>query len=231
MALSDKYDQFYDSALIKESLSEVKVTGWPKNRVEAIVAMGGSGERILDVGCGNGYLLYQFRNKFKTLVGLEYSPKRLEQAKINLAGHEFLPILGSAENMQSIDADSIDRIISADTIEHIPDVYAAAAEMFRVLKPGGNVVINTPNIAFLKKRMLLLCGRFPSTSQPNEGIGGDVLFDGGHFHYFTYRSLRIVLEKAGFKAVRRIGYGRLGRVHDVLPSLMSVGVQWVMTKS
>jgi hypothetical protein len=102
--------------------------------------------------------------------------------------------------------------------------------MFRVLKPGGYLVINTPNIAFIKKRVLLLLGRFPSTSQPNEGIGSDILFDGGHLHCFTFRSLRIILEKAGFRASKKVGYGKLGKIHSVYPELLSVGVQWVVQK-
>jgi hypothetical protein len=40
------------------------------------------------------------------------------------------------------------------------------------------------------------------------------LFDGGHLHYFTFRSLRIALQKAGFAALRQIGYGRFGYLHQ-----------------
>ena len=75
-----------------------------------------------------------------------------------------------------------------------------------------------------------MLGRFPSTSQANEGIGSDILFDGGHLHYFTFRSLRIVLEKAGFELTKKIGYGKLGKIHDLYPSLLSGGVQWVARK-
>lgn len=230
MDFSNKYDEFYDSSLEKEEFDTITVSGLPKNRVEAIVAMGGSGERILDIGCGNGYLLYQFRNSFNSLVGLEFSKHRLLQAKINMADCDFTAVQGSAENMSEIVTNSIDRIVSADTIEHIPDVYSAIDEMYRVLKPGGILVMNTPNIAFVKKRLLLCFGRFPSTSQPNEGLGSDVLYDGGHLHYFTFRSLRLLLQRSGFIVDRKIGYGRLGFIHNIWPELLSGGVQFVARK-
>lgn len=93
------------------------------------------------------------------------------------------------------------------------------------------MVMNTPNIAFIKKRALLAFGRFPSTSQPNEGIGSDILFDGGHLHYFTFRSLSLLLERAGFSIEKRVGYGAWGRIHDLYPSILSGGVQLVARKS
>ena len=136
--------------------------------------------------------------------------------------------------MSSIATGSVEAIISADVIEHIPDVYAAAAEMFRVLEPGGRLILNTPNVAFVVKRLRLLVGRFPSTAIPNEGLGdskdSDPMLDAGHLHYFTYRSLRVLLERAGFCVVREIGFGRFGRLHQVWPSLFSTGLQIVARK-
>lgn len=230
MSLSKQYDSFYKSALEKETLPSFQLHGWPKNRVEAIMHSVESGDSVLDVGCGNGLLLYQLRNQFNNLVGLEYSAHRLEQAKLNLSDNNFSPVLGSAEDMNEITSDSIDCVVSADTIEHIPDVYPAATELFRVLRPGGMLVINTPNIAFIKKRAVLLMGRFPSTSQPNEGLGSDILFDGGHLHYFTFRSLSLLLERSGFSIEHSIGFGKLGRIHNIYPPLMSGGVQLVARK-
>lgn len=231
MTLSDQYDKFYRTSLEREELNQIQLRGWPTNRVEAIIFSSGSGDSVLDVGCGNGYLLYQLRNRFKGLIGLEYSAHRLEQAKINLSDVVFRPVLGSAEDMSEIVSNSIDCVVSADTIEHIPDVYVAVAEMCRVLRPGGVLIINTPNIAFLKRRILLALGRFPSTSQANEGLGNDVLFDGGHLHYFTFRSLSLLLRQAGFEIIESIGFGRLRRLNNFHPSLMSGSVQLVARKA
>ena len=227
MSLSERYDRFYHPPQVRETFFDVTLRGWPRNRVEAIIAHAGQGDTVLDVGCGSGHLLYQLRGRYKRLIGLEFSPARLEQARLNLGGLEFVPLLGSAEQMAEVSSASVDCVVSADTIEHVPDVYAAVAELWRVLRPGGRLVINTPNIAFIKKRALLLLGRFPSTSQSNEGLGSDLLFDGGHFHYFTFRSLRLVLERAGFRMERPLGYGKWGRIHDFHPPLLSGGVQWI----
>lgn len=230
MSLSNKYDQFYKTDGQARAINDYLIRKWPRNRVEAIVAVDGTGESIMDIGCGDGSLLYQYRHRYSHLIGLEYSAERLRQAEANLAGLKFTALQGSAEEIDQLQDNSVDRIITADVIEHIPDVYAASHEMFRVLKPGGDLVINTPNIAFVKKRLVLALGRFPSTSQPNEGMGSDVLFDGGHLHYFTYRSLRLLLERAGFEMVRPMGFGRFGVFHSLWPSLTSGGVQWVAKK-
>jgi SAM-dependent methyltransferase len=230
MSLQDKYDRFYGRSLEIEHFTDVAGGSWPTDRVRAILHDCAPGETVLDVGCGNGFLLYQLRDRFSHFVGLEYSSVRLAQAALNLSHIDFQGVAGSAEDMKDIESSTADVIVSADVIEHIPDVYRATDEMFRVLKPGGVLVINTPNIAFIKKRLLLLAGRFPSTSQPNEGIGSDILFDGGHLHYFTFRSLSLVLRKAGFKSLRKTGFGRLGALSHWWPEMLSSGVQLVCRK-
>ena len=230
MSLSERYDEFYKSSLTREVFTDLSSSGWPRSRAEAILAHAGSGTSVLDIGCGSGHLLFQLRHRFTQLVGLEFSPHRLEQARINLADLPFRAVQGSAEHMTGLADDSLDCVVSADTIEHVPDVYRATAEVFRVLRPGGLLVMNTPNIAFVKKRLLLLAGRFPSTSQRNEGLGSDLLFDGGHLHYFTFRSLSLLLQRAGFRIERRVGYGRWGRLHHLYPPLLSGGAQVVARK-
>ena len=68
------------------------------------------------------------------------------------------------------------------------------------------------------------------TSQSNGGFGSDVLFDGGHLHYFTFRSLSILLTRTGFEIEKRVGNGKLGRSHHLYPPLLSGGAQLVARK-
>jgi SAM-dependent methyltransferase len=230
MGLESAYDEIYSNG-------ENERTRWssdsyprkrPRNRTQAIVAVPGTGDTLLDIGCGNGRLLYAHRHRFSHLVGLELSGVALSQAQTNLAGLPALLHQGSAEAMDQIASNSVDRIIASDVIEHIPDVYAAAAEMNRVLKLGGCLIVNTPNVAYIRWRLHLMMGRFPSTSYRNEGVGDDYLFDGGHMHYFTFRSLQLLLERARFTVTARMGYGRLASFY---PPLLSVGVQLTAVRS
>ena len=68
------------------------------------------------------------------------------------------------------------------------------------------------------------------TSQSNGGFGCDVLFDGGHLRYFTFRSLSILLTRAGFEIEKRVGYGKLCRFHHLYPPLLGGGAKLAARK-
>jgi hypothetical protein len=81
-------------------------------------------------------------------------------------------------------------------------------------------------IAELRRRLKLLFGTFPSTSGSNEGIEvreGE-LFDSGHVHYFTLSMLEKLYRKYGIKPLYRYGFGRLGHLHNLRPSLLSSAI-------
>jgi SAM-dependent methyltransferase len=123
-----------------------------------------------------------------------------------------------------------DAVIMVALIEHLIDPLRAMQRIRQFLKPGGFVYIDTPNIAKYTQRVKLLLGKFPSTASMNEGLttyeGAQCdLYDEGHLHYFTYRSLSLMLtERCGFSEVVKLGYpaGRkpLGKyIHNVLATI------------
>jgi ubiquinone/menaquinone biosynthesis C-methylase UbiE len=105
-----------------------------------------TGERILDVGCGDGFYLHILSNlglKLK-LIGVDFDPNALESAKDNLK--KDIPLY-QADLMKKLPFTdkSFDKIIVSEVIEHLPNDLKGLREIYRVLKPGGIVVFSVPN--------------------------------------------------------------------------------------
>jgi SAM-dependent methyltransferase len=225
-ATASRIDHSYSETYRGEQLGnrDIPRRGWPHTRAEACIYWAGKGERVLDIGCGNGEVLYNLRGSFRELHGTELAAGRAETARRSLEGLNASIVAGDVVDGLDFDRSYFDLIICADVLEHIMDVWTALTEIKRVLRPGGTVLITTPNVAAVRRRIQLATGRFPSTSAGDEGLAlrhPSELLDGGHVHYFTFRMLERVIARSGFSNIRRHGFGRLGRIHDFKPSLLS----------
>jgi ubiquinone/menaquinone biosynthesis C-methylase UbiE len=100
-------------------------------------------QRILDVACGTGRTLAQLRAAFPDaeLIGLDLSPYYLEEAR-SVVGDDVDLVQGNAEAMPMEDA-SVDAIVSVYLFHELPRNARrrVMAEMFRVLRPGGRLVL------------------------------------------------------------------------------------------
>lgn len=93
-----------------------------------------------------------------------------------------------------------DVVLFTDVIEHMFDTDAALIQIYRVLKEGGLLLITTPNVASLARRILLLFGINPHleySSRYMDFLPGSV----GHIRYYTHQNLRNQLQRCGFKDV------------------------------
>jgi arsenite methyltransferase len=103
------------------------------------------GERVLDVGCGPGLLVAEMAEAVGEtghVTGLDVSEPMLAVARRRcepLAGRVTLA-RGDAQALPVSDA-SLDVAVSTQVIEYVPDVAAALGELYRVLRPGGRVLL------------------------------------------------------------------------------------------
>lgn len=105
------------------------------------------GEVILDIGCGNARDILQILRAGAQVVGVDISEGMVSAAKHDLASCGFDHVMlqvGDATKLHFPDQ-KFDKILCSEVIEHIPDAQKALTEMWRVLKPGGSVVLSTPN--------------------------------------------------------------------------------------
>jgi len=223
--LPDCYDEVYRRE--PEGFGKLNLDRWPRNRWEALVhAFPPGAGRVLEIGCGNGIVLYHVADRCRELAGIEIAVNRCRVARKNLS-HLEKPVEIIPGNIErGIDkADgSFDVIMWADVIEHVVDLFAAMREVHRLLAPGGTLLTATPNVAYLPRRLQLLRGRFPGTSAAGEGfrVRPGEMYDGGHLHYFTCGSLKRLYRHFGLQVVRTVGFGRvLGRLRNLWPSLLS----------
>ncbi|MBX3662835.1 MAG: methyltransferase domain-containing protein [Burkholderiales bacterium] len=99
-----------------------------------------AGERVLDVAAGNGNATLAAARRFAEVVSTDYVPELLKKGR-ERAEAEHLPVefrFADAENLPFADA-SFDVVLSTYGVMFTPDQERAAAEMMRVLRPGGRI--------------------------------------------------------------------------------------------
>ncbi len=151
----------------------------------------GTGGRVLDVGSSSGYLAGPLAERGNTVVGLELDPEAA------LAAEAFCErvLVGDVETMElALEPASFDVVLLGDVIEHLRDPIAALARLRPLLRPGGRLVLSTPNVANWAIRLSLLAGRWRYTDR---GI-----LDRSHTHLFTRATLAETIERAGYRVVR-----------------------------
>jgi ubiquinone/menaquinone biosynthesis C-methylase UbiE len=105
----------------------------------------GPGDRVLDVGCGTGYLTRLAAEAAVpggAVLGIDPSPQALERARRSRGPMNCTFVIGTAEALDAGNG-AFDVVVSSLTIHHIPETArsSALAEMFRVLRPGGRLLV------------------------------------------------------------------------------------------
>ncbi|MFE9659528.1 methyltransferase domain-containing protein [Streptomyces sp. NPDC005955] len=172
-------------------------------------ALGPAADRpavVLDVGCGDGSaaraagpLLAGHR-----VIGVDWSHHALRRAR-----HHLTDVVRGelADGRLPLRSGCADAVLFSEVIEHLVDPDAALDELRRVLRPGGHLMLSTPNLAAWYNRGLLLAGVQPVFSEVSlRGIHGrpgrEVI---GHLRLYTARALREFVAASGFEVVRLAG--------------------------
>lgn len=152
---------------------------WQRHRHRIITFWVRGANRILDIGCGSSLIIQSVNNA----MGMD-----VNMGKLRFLRCHGIPLLrGSAFSLPFKD-ESFDCLISSQVIEHIPYAAELFSEMNRVLRPGGILVIGTPDYSTIGWRVI----------EPLYGL----LMPGGyrdeHITHYTRQSLMDILDQYGF---------------------------------
>jgi 2-polyprenyl-3-methyl-5-hydroxy-6-metoxy-1,4-benzoquinol methylase len=146
--------------------------------------------KLLEIGCGLGYLLAAFKQDGWDVLGVEPYLQACRYAHDQLGVEAKHAILETAE----LPEESFDVVLLNHVIEHVENPLGTLRAVNRVLKPGGHFVIETPRYDTLSFKLL---GR-------RERSINCV----GHIYFFTTQTLKNLYEAAGFEQVELSYTGR-----------------------
>jgi SAM-dependent methyltransferase len=171
---------------------------------------------IIDIGCGDGFAtrVAADHNPGHHFAGLDWSAGSLAAAR-----QRGIAVLRAGLDGPSLPlaAGSVDVVVMSEVIEHLVDTDSAIEAAHRVLRPGGSLLLSTPNLASWYNRGLLAFGIQPVFSEVSlrSVFGRPGSQVAGHLHMFTRRALVEFLQAYGFSCVRVAG----ATYHDV-PALL-----------
>ena len=145
--------------------------------------------RLLEIGCAVGFLLVAARERGFDAIGVEMS----EWAS-GIAREQFgLDVRCGTLEDAGLDDDSFDVVVLADVVEHLTDPAKTVREIRRVLKPGGRLLLLTPDTGSVVAKLL---------GERWWGLLDD------HYYYFSRATMKRFLEQEGFEVETLKAQGR-----------------------
>jgi 2-polyprenyl-3-methyl-5-hydroxy-6-metoxy-1,4-benzoquinol methylase len=142
---------------------------------------------LLDAGCGTGWLSVEAFHRGARVTSMDLGPKLLAEVEKKVTSRR---VVGSVLDIP-FPANYFDFVVCSEVIEHLPLKQIALDELYRVLKPGGTIVISTPNrlwyFALILARVFKL--------RPYNGLE----------RWSGYFELQSTLKKSGFLIERTTG--------------------------
>ncbi len=212
-ASGDAIRRYYDELWVRKTAGAPEAGTSAASRTDVARRLLSPGTRLLDVGCwgGEGLERMEAASRFPELYGVDLIPASVEAARARGIQASVVDL-----NQQALPfADGFfDAVTCLAVIAQVFDPVRAVAELARVLRPGGQLVLSVPNVAVLPNRLALLLGRRPRTSP-------DPAWDGGQLHYFTLGATRELLERHGLRVRAVAPTGRWLAPRRLWPALLS----------
>jgi SAM-dependent methyltransferase len=129
------------------------------------------------------------------VVAVDVAEEALRRARVRVPGLDARA--ADEGGPLPLDEDSVDVVWAGEVLEHVADVVGLLAEVRRVLRWGGRLVLTTPYHGRVSVALLALRGGLDEHFDPR----------GDHLRFFTATTLRVVLADAGFAEVDVRGVG------------------------
>ncbi|MBE9067872.1 methyltransferase domain-containing protein [Leptolyngbya cf. ectocarpi LEGE 11479] len=210
--------KYYEKVYVEyNSDNQTDFLQYERNHILANLYKDGEKKRILDLGAGSGVVSKFFLDKGYDAYGIEWNENgvdKLFKKGINALQRDIEELPYPYED------NFFDEVFWGDNVEHLFFPELVAKEIYRILKPGGRLVVSTPNHGWIVNRLYYL---FMGVPRRTEGRKTDI-WEWQHIRYFNKKELFRFLRHCGFQgkfsfhaAERRFPFSFLS---SYLPSFM-----------
>jgi SAM-dependent methyltransferase len=217
-----EYDAYADEYRILVARRELGgVDGDPMGILPRLLGLLGdvADRRVLDAGCGDGYLARALAARGAEVTGIDISPRLIEAARrLGPAGQVSYRVADLSRPLPAL-AGSFDAVASSLVLNDLPDYRGFAATLGAVLKPGGRLVValNNPYGAVIRKHV---ADYFESgTVHPYRGLWAAGVKT--HYHHQTLEEYVDAFAAAGLVVTRLADVPTMASVHGqdtILPA-------------
>jgi 2-polyprenyl-3-methyl-5-hydroxy-6-metoxy-1,4-benzoquinol methylase len=159
--------------------------------------------KILDLGCGNGWLTNYLISRGFDAYGTDASESGIAVARQKNADRFFLQDLSEEDLPAELNGIVFDTILSTEVIEHLysPRDYFDFCKKILQRSANGELILSTPYHGYFKNVVLSLTGKMDAHYT--------ALWDGGHIKFWSQKTLFAVLQEKGFHQMKFKGCGRV----------------------
>jgi 2-polyprenyl-3-methyl-5-hydroxy-6-metoxy-1,4-benzoquinol methylase len=166
-------------------------------------------KRLFELGCGNGSVANELVRLGWEVTGVDPSEQGITQANIRFPN---IPLrIGSAYDDLAAQYGMYPVVVSLEVVEHVYAPRKYAATLYSLIEQGGAAIISTPYHGYLKNVALAVSGKMDAHFT--------ALWDHGHIKFWSEKTLRTLLEEAGF---RDIQFRRVGRIPVLAKSMIAI---------
>lgn len=206
------YDDYWDK---KAQSGMGHLTPWRLRRARVFAALVSPGDRVLDLGVGDGALLkYIVEQRGVVGYGLDVSEKAVAFCRAQGLNVDLADV---NRPITEIVREPYDYVILSEIIEHLPDPESLLDSLRPIIRKG--ILVSIPNTGFYHHRLRLLMGRFPLQW---------VVTPGEHLRYWTRADFGWWADQLGFRLVRAVPYEGTPILKDLWPSLFAAAFVYAL---
>ncbi len=173
----------------------------------ALLKVHGRGERLFELGCGNGANAEELHKRGYSVTGIDPSDQGME-----IAGSRGLNLQqGSTEEALAARFGTFPIVLSLEVVEHVYSPSVFAQRIHGLLEPGGVAIVSTPYHSYLKNLALAVSGKMDCHF--------NALREGGHIKFFSRKTLGALFGTVG---MAEVDFARVGRIPQLAKSMIGV---------